>query len=101
MRKIFLILIFLIFSSTTIRAETTKGGYAACLTEDLLDQITQAAVRKDRRGLEYLLKHGCVVMKAGIPVSILKKTWTGTVKMRAYIGNDALILWTVNENIVR
>jgi hypothetical protein len=36
--------------------ETTKGGYPACLTEDLFDQITSALVKKDERGFEYLMK---------------------------------------------
>ncbi|WP_413615738.1 hypothetical protein MRB56_02395 [Halomonas cupida] len=73
------------------------NGQAACLTEDLLDQLISAAVDSDERAMNYLLSNGCTIPKAGIPVSILDRTWTGTTKVRAYIGDQAIELWTVNE----
>ena len=82
-------------------AETLKGGYGACVSEELFNQLTQTIVRKDEKGMEYLLKNGCVITKAGISVSILDTTWTGMTKVRAYVGDKALILWTNTENIQR
>jgi len=82
-------------------AETLKGGYWGCLSEELFDQISTAAVRKDLTGIEYLLKHGCFVLKAGLKVSVLDTTWTGTAKLRVYVGDSAIVIWTVTENIVR
>jgi hypothetical protein len=101
MKKIFLLFLLFLFLSTSVLAAEIKGGYAACLTEELFDQITQAAVRKDERGWNYLIGNGCIIPKSGISVSILKTTWTGKAKVRAYVGNDTIILWTNIENINR
>lgn len=73
------------------------NGQAACLTEDLLDQLVSAAVESDQRAMQYLLGNGCLIPRAGIPVSVLDRTWTGTVHVRAYTDNGAIELWTVSE----
>jgi len=77
----------------------TNSGYVACLKEGLLDQIIQAANRKDKNAWNYLLKHGCFFLKAGLPVTILDTTWTGKAKIRVYVGNKAIEVWTVKEAI--
>ncbi len=84
-----------------VSGDYLKGGYAACVSEELFDQIISALVRKDDRGYQYLLGHGCIVTKAGIPVSVLDRTWTGTIKIRAYVNNKSVVLWTNTENVVR
>lgn len=89
----------MVFVTVGTYAESLKGGYGACLTEDLFDQLTSAAVKKDERAWDYLLKNGCIITKAGIPVSVLDTTWTGRVKVRAYVGDQAIVLWTNIENI--
>lgn len=80
-------------------AESLKGGYAACLTEDLFDQMISAAVDKDETAMRFLLRNGCILTKSGIHVSVLDTTWTGKAKVRAYVGDDAVVLWTNIENV--
>lgn len=105
MKKFILSIMFFcsfFLSSITGEAATLKGGYPACLTKDLLDQIIDAAINKDERGWKYLLQHGCIIAKAGIEVSVLDEyLWPGKAKVRAYVGDDAVILWTIIENINR
>lgn len=85
----------------TVYADSLKGGYGACISEDLFDQLTTAGVKQDKRAWDYLMNNGCIVPKAGIPISVLDATWTGTAKVRAYLGDQAIILWTNTENIQR
>jgi len=82
-------------------ADSLKGGYGACISEELFDQLTTAAVKKDERAWNYLMNNGCLIPKAGIPITILDTTWTGTAKVRAYVGDQAIILWTNTENVQR
>ncbi len=94
------LLILSALASTTANAASLKGGYWACVSEDLFDQIGMAAVKKDKNAVKYLMNNGCIVAKAGIPISILDTSW-GTAKVRAYVGNQAIVLWTNTENINR
>ena len=94
------LLILLALASTTANAASLKGGYWACVSEDLFDQIGMAAVKKDKNAVKYLIKNGCFGPKAGISISILDTSW-GTAKVRAYVGNQAIVLWTNTENINR
>lgn len=81
-------------------AASLKGGYIACITKEYFDEITQAVVRNDRRGFDFLIdQRVCIVTKPGIPISILDTTWTGTAKVRAYVENQAIVIWTNTENI--
>ena len=100
MKKILLIGVVLIFFAISAYGETLKGGYGACVSEDLFDQLTTVAVKKDERAFQYLLQHGCIITKAGIEISVLDRSW-GTAKVRAYVGNQAVVLWTNTENINR
>jgi hypothetical protein len=79
--------------------ETLAGGHFACLSEELYDQMVNAVVKKDKPAIEWLQKNGCLIPKAGIQVSVLEQSW-GTVKVRAYVGDQAVELWTAMENIV-
>ena len=101
MNKIIITLALLMSISTPVQSDSLKGGYGACISEDLFDQFTTAAVKKDERAFQYLLKNGCFVTKAGIEISILDVGWTGTTKVRAYVGDTAIVLWTNTENINR
>lgn len=83
--------------SSSAQAEQFSGnGQAACLSEELLDQLIMAAVQEDTRGFNYLLKNGCIIPRAGVEVSVLDRSWT-TVHVRAYAGDVAVELWTVPE----
>ena len=101
MKKFATAMLLSLAAITSAYAEKLKGGYGACLSEDLFSQFISAAVKKDKRALQYLLKNGCIITKAGIQVSVLDRTWTGTAKVRAYVGDSAVILWTNTENIQR
>jgi len=94
------LLILLALASTTANAASIKGGYWACVSEDLFNQITAATVKRDVPAVKYLIKNGCFGPKAGISISILNTSW-GTAKVRAYLGNQAIVLWTNTENINR
>ena len=78
---------------------TLKGDYMACVSEELFDQIISAIRQNDRRAVDYLLEHGCIITKAGFPVSLIDSTWTGKARVRAYTGDDSIILWAPIEAI--
>jgi len=100
MKTIILVVTLVCILSGIANAASLKGGYGACVSKDLFDQLTTAGVKKDQRAWNYLLKNGCIITKAGIPISILDTSW-GTAKVRAYVGDTALILWTNTENLAR
>ncbi len=101
MKILFLVLLSAFTINGIAYADSLKGGYGACVSEDLFDQFMGASVKSDKIAMKYLLKHGCIITKPGIHVSLLDVTWTGTAKVRAYAGNDAIVLWTNIENINR
>lgn len=85
-----------------VHAETLNGEQFACLSEQSLDEMTNAAVNEDKRGMRYLIDaNRCILPKAGVPVSVLDSTWTGKVKVRAYIGDHAITLWTYREALAK
>ena len=103
MKKQLLVLLCAFMVSGNAFAETFQG-YSACLTEELYDQMSRALMNKDFRSSTYLLKHGCIITKKGIPITVLKKSWygglwLGGIKVRAYIGDEAIVLWTDKVNI--
>ena len=81
-----------------VSAETTVGGYAACTSENTYDEYITASIKGDDTALRYLSR-SCLILKKGLHVSVLDRTWTGTVKIRAYAGNDTIVLWTAMENV--
>lgn len=92
------LIIILLLASASVSAQTLKGGYGACMSADLFDQFVSAQVKSDERALTYLLSNGCIVTKAGIPITIINVSW-GTVKVRAYSGDTSVVVWTNSENI--
>ena len=96
-----ILVIFALFFAFNAHAAETKGGYGACVTESLFDEFIAALVQNDYLALVYLSKNGCIITKGGLAVSVLDKTWSGTVKIRVYLGDATLILWTNAENIVK
>lgn len=99
----YLVLFCVLTLSGTAQADSMKGGYIACFSEDLLDQWVTATAKKDENALQYLsdLDNGCVMTKAGYKVTVLKTTWTGKVEVRVYDGNPPTVFWTPMENIIR
>jgi hypothetical protein len=82
------------------RPETLKGGYMACISEELFDQISLAGAKRDFESIRYLLDNGCLVTKTGLKISVLERGFT-TAKIRVISGKNAVVLWTATENIVR
>ncbi len=82
------------------RRTTLKGGYYACTSEALFDEIITATVNKDTRTKAHLLTKGCVLTKSGVKMSIIDLgIFNGTTKVRAYSGSDSVILYTNTENV--
>lgn len=77
-----------------------KADYAACLSKELLDQFIEAAVDKGHRGGNYLLAYGCILTRAGVPVSILDRG-AGWREVRAYLdaSDESVVVWTTSEAI--
>lgn len=88
-----------LLSVSSASAATTNGGYPACVTEDMFDQFIQAMNRKDEDGLYYLMTHGCTIPDKGLKISVLDTTFSGKAKIRIYVGNDAIVMWTNIENV--
>ena len=78
---------------------TLKGGYAACISQDLFDQFVTVASTNDENGINFLLKNGCVITKKGLKFSLLDRGFTGWAKIRVYAGDKSFVLWTYNENL--
>lgn len=81
----------------TAQAQTTKGSYAACLTEAKLDEATRAINKRDQRWFESI--GGCVITKAGLNVRVIERGWL-TSKVRIFTPDgNSLIMYTPSENI--
>ena len=78
---------------------TTKEGFAACISEGLFRQWISAAVKRDKPGMAQLLSQGCIRLRGGLGASILDRSWTGTVKARVYLEDEATVFWTYREAI--
>lgn len=101
MKKRYWVLFYALSLNGIAHADSLKGGYPACLSEDLYGQFGMAVANKDNNALQYLMKHGCVAStKAGLKVSVLHTTWTGLVNVRIYDRDDVFEMWTPFENII-
>ena len=89
----------LLLLSGFAHCDITKGEYAACVSEDLLDEWTSAAAKADNNALLWLLDNGCITTRSGVQISVLERSW-GVAKVRAYSDGESYILWTYIENIV-
>lgn len=98
MKKL-IIALTIVLGSTSINAETLKGGYVACMSSNSFDEYVSALVDNDNRAMNYLMKTSCVMTKAGIEVTVLKRSWSGTAKIRIYSNSRSAVLWTFTENI--
>ncbi len=87
--------------SMVTQAATLGAGFPACATKDEFDQIMNATARGDATTINTLLQQGCMIPQTDLPVAILKRTWTGSVQVRAYVDNKPVDLWTTMDNIHR
>ncbi len=94
-------LLVLAVAPSVADAATLKKGAIACVTEKLFDQITSLISQNDRRGAEYLLGKGCIIVNADYEASILKRGFTTTL-VRAYLADGSAVeLWTYTEAVVK
>lgn len=98
---IFISTLAIIFCNTLLAGPIryTVGGYAAALTEDLLDRVVELSVAEDFEALQKILDSGYVIiLKKGIKVDVVEtKLLSGKVKIRPFGTN--LELWTLLEAI--
>lgn len=81
-------------------AARTVDGYGACVSEEHFSQWVSALAAKDKPGLEFLVSKGwCFFPKPGLGASILDRTWTGTIKVRLYVGDESLEVWMLREAV--
>ncbi|MCZ6802986.1 MAG: hypothetical protein O7D86_03380 [Proteobacteria bacterium] len=101
MNKVILVSVFLMLLIPYATAASLKGGYVVCLSEDLYDEYVTATIKEGEPALNYVFNNGCTIAKAGLKISVLDWSWTGVSKVRLYLENDAIVLWTAMENINR
>lgn len=83
-------------------ADTLKGGYPACVTEDLFNRISAAAAQHDYQVMQFLLQSGCFVTLEGQRVTLLDtKVWSGSARISIQGETRAYTLWTDAGNIQR
>ncbi|WP_129141540.1 hypothetical protein [Modicisalibacter coralii] len=85
-------------SAISAEARQFNGnGQAACVTEKKLDQLIDAATQRNKPAINYLLQHGCIIPKAGVPVTVLDTTFSGKAQVRVFANGRPIELWTVFE----
>ena len=74
---------------------TTKPGYAAAISESVLDEVVQYAVDKDMKALQSLVDSGLAFsIRGGISVYTVDVGWT---KVSFRLPGKRSVLWTVRE----
>lgn len=90
----------LVIMTLNASADYMNKRSVACMSKDLLDQMYSMLAKNDKKGAEYLLKKGCVVTNENYDISILDRGLIKS-KIRAYVEDNAIELWTASENITR
>jgi hypothetical protein len=98
--KRFVVVLALCFIPMLASAKSLNAGYVGCISKEALDEFTQASVRKDERGMKYLIGKKCVftAQLASAEMSVLDRGFV-TSKVRVYVGNDALELYVPSEAV--
>ncbi len=77
---------------------TTKGGYAACVSEEYLDDFVSFAVAKDYGSIQsYLDTQKCIELKQGMRVTVTDSPGMFGGKVGFVI--NGIKLWTVREGL--
>ena len=100
-KTLLMVLICISFLQAELPA-TLKGGYPVCTTEEYFEQFISATVNKDIKMIKYLDSLGvCVISKKGLKVTVLDTSmFSGKAKIRAWLNNKPIILWTNLENVI-
>lgn len=86
-------------SMPTRGANTLKSGRVACTSKALLVDLATAIAQNDARAIQHLAQSGCIITKDAIPVTVLNLELPEVAKVRAYLGNQAIELWTTFDNL--
>lgn len=100
--SVLIVFFLIVISSTCVFAQetrTTKSGYLASMSEELLDKAIDYAVAKDNLALQKIMDANLVFMlKGGLKVYIVDtKIFSGKVKIRP-VGQTPEV-WTVIEAV--
>ncbi|HUY28564.1 MAG TPA: hypothetical protein VMV27_14225 [Candidatus Binataceae bacterium] len=79
-----------------------KGGYPACASKELLDDLVQAEIDKSGAAVQHLLSVGCVITKPDVPVYLdSAAAGFGQTAVHIYDKNgEKIVMWTMSENVV-
>jgi hypothetical protein len=84
----------------TANAADLKDNYAACLSEQYLDDMLRAVRVDDMRGADYLLdSYNCVLTSRDMEASFLglEGLFSGVAKVRVYLPSGAVVLFVPTE----
>lgn len=100
MKKMIKVAIFLtvIAIASTASCASLKDNYGACLSKDLLNQLFDAHNNKDEKAWAWLMKNGCVLTKKEWQISVID-FGLATSKIRVYVNDKAVVLWTDSSSI--
>lgn len=84
---------------SVVHADTIKGKYPACISEELHDQLMSAINHKDNASIDWLFSNGCFIPKAGLHV--MRISGFILLKVRAIVGKESIVFWTAVENVER
>lgn len=100
-RVVVIVFLFVTFAGLLMaqNVKTTKSGYWASVSEELLDKAMDYAVAKDYVAIQKLLNSKLVFeLKAGLKVYVVDyQLFSGKVKIRPV--GETIELWTVKEAI--
>ncbi len=97
MKRILMVVFLLpLLVDAQANAATTKGGHAACLTKQWYEDMIQFVAQGDRASFNaYIEARRCVVVKAGLRVSVVE--WPGMFGGTAAFVYQGVKLWTARE----
>jgi hypothetical protein len=88
------LLITLLALGVTTNASSLKKGSVICTSNGSFLEMVAAASSNDERGVNYLLtQQRCIMTAKEVHISILGRG-PDTIKIRAYNGDNAVVVWT-------
>ncbi len=88
-----MIFVMVVLFTSIAHGAKLKSGNWACHTESQFQEMMMVSAGKDRRGIAYMLKHGCFAVPGGVQASILRVSAHGAMKIVAYTGDKTSIMW--------
>lgn len=102
MLKQIALLATLALAPLTAQADTLSGNLPVCDSAEHYLQVETALVKKDLNAWAWLINNKkCMVLWEGLPVSVLYRSWDGVNKLRVYIDDTAVIVYTGDMGVTR